>query len=201
MQVGRTPMIVSLHATKIFGIGEGGMVLTTNTDLIKRVKGISNFGFDVSRMSSYIGMNAKMSEYQAAIGLAVLDAWEETRLKRLDVTKHYLALFAELGLAHWLSTDWLSYTCNVFLPHFAEQARDALLASNIETRIWWHKGCHTHPAYQHLPKELQLPNTAYLGKSMLGLPFSLDTSETEIALIGECLGELAELCAAAQHAG
>ncbi len=189
MQVGKTPMMVSLHATKIFGIGEGGMLVSTDIDLIKRVKGISNFGFDSSRVSSYLGTNAKMSEYQAAIGLGVLDSWQEIRELRLSVTTNYIKMFDSLNLESWLSSEWLSSTCNLLLPNFAEPARDYLLANNIESRIWWGKGCHTYPAYQHLPHETELPNTAFLSNCMLGLPFSIDTSVEIIDLIGVILSE------------
>lgn len=193
MQITAAPMMVSLHATKIFGIGEGGMLLSKNTDLIKRVKGISNFGFNVSRMSSYAGMNAKMSEYQAAIGLGVLDSWQEIRAKRLTVTQNYIDLFTRLNLDHWLSTDWLTNTCNVLVPGKAPNLRDYLLACNIESRIWWGNGCHTYPAYQSLPCVKELPNTKYLSQCMVGLPFSIDTSRDEIEAIGACISDCLEL--------
>ncbi len=189
MRPGATPMMVSLHGTKIFGIGEGGMLLSSDVDLISRVKGMSNFGFDVSRTSSYLGTNAKMSEYQAGIGLAVLDAWDEIREKRLAVTSNYITMFDQLGLKSWLSIDWLSSTCNVLVSGLAELARDYMLDQNIESRIWWNKGCHTYPAYQGLPKELRLLNTEYLSQAMLGLPFSIDTNQDVIAMIGDRLAD------------
>lgn len=192
MKIGFSPTMVSLHATKVFGIGEGGMLLSKNTDLIKRVKGISNFGFDVSRVSSYLGMNAKMSEYQAAIGLAVLDSWDEIRKKRFEVTCSYINLFNRLKLGSWLSTDWVTSTCNVLIPGKAEEIRDYLNARNIESRIWWGKGCHTYRAYHKMPTEPFLTHTEQLSNTMLGLPFSIDTSNEEIHLIGTYLEECLE---------
>jgi dTDP-4-amino-4,6-dideoxygalactose transaminase len=186
MGIGSSPIMISLHATKIFGIGEGGMLVSTNTDLIHRVKGISNFGFDVSRASSFLGMNAKMSEYQAAIGLAVLDSWEEIRLKRLAVTNNYINMFQRLGFQHWLSPEWLTSNCNALIPGKAEAIRDHLISNNIESRIWWGKGCHSFPAYDSLPTE-KLPNTTYLSGTMLGLPSSIDTAKTDIDNIGDCI--------------
>lgn len=189
MSVGTTPMMVSLHATKIFGIGEGGMLLSTNEELIKRLKAMSNFGFDTSRLSSFAGMNAKMSEYQAAIGLGVLDAWREIRVKRLQLTEMYLRLCQKLELQSWLSTDWLSSTCNVLIPNRAVAARDYLIDHNIESRIWWNSGCHSYPAYQTCPRVDDLVHTHYFSKAMVGLPCSLDTNELQIELVGEVLQE------------
>jgi len=189
MAPGSTPMMISFHATKIFGIGEGGILISTNKDFIKRVKGISNFGFDISRESTYLGMNAKMSEYQAAIGLAVLDSWEEIRAKRFDTTSRFIKMFNELGLKHWLSTDWLSSNCNALIPGQAQNARDYLVSCNIESRIWWNKGCHTYLAYQNYPREMKLPHTDSLSNTMLGLPFSIDISIEHTHLIADTLSQ------------
>ncbi len=189
MSVGQTPMMVSLHATKIFGIGEGGMIVSTDEELIKRIKGISNFGFDVSRLSSYLGMNCKMSEYQAAIGHVVLDSWSLIRQQRKEVTANYIHHFNKIGLKPWLSLDWLTANCNVFIPGKAEQVRDHLLANNIEARTWWGKGCHTHPAYQNMDRVKDLSNTTYLSDGMLGVPFSIDTSKEDIEFVCSTIDE------------
>ncbi|MBI1954331.1 MAG: DegT/DnrJ/EryC1/StrS family aminotransferase, partial [Proteobacteria bacterium] len=70
--VGKIPTIVSLHATKLLGIGEGGVVLSKDTSYIEKIKSLSNFGFCRDRLSLYQGTNAKLNEYNAAVGLAML---------------------------------------------------------------------------------------------------------------------------------
>ena len=70
VSAGETPAVVSLHATKILGAGEGGYVVCRRPDLIVSVKKRSNFGFYGSRDAQVTAFNAKMSEYHAAVGLA-----------------------------------------------------------------------------------------------------------------------------------
>lgn len=199
MAPGFTPMMISFHATKIFGIGEGGILISNQKEFIKRVKGITNFGFDVSRESTYLGMNAKMSEYQAGIGLAVLDSWDEIREKRFDTTSRYISMFNQLGLKHWLSTNWLSSNCNVLLPGQAQKARDYLVAHQIESRIWWNKGCHTYPAYRAYPREMHLPHTERLSNTMLGLPFSIDISNEQLQRIAKKLADFLSQSSSLSH--
>ena len=70
--VGHQPLCVSLHATKLFAIGEGGAVVSTDTDLTEQLMAMTGFGFAGSgRVSTLRGGNYRISEYGAALGLAV----------------------------------------------------------------------------------------------------------------------------------
>ncbi len=71
----RLPLVVSLHATKVAGAGEGGFLATDDPDLAARVRALSTFGFRGSRDSLLPATNAKLSEYTAAGGLASRDGW------------------------------------------------------------------------------------------------------------------------------
>jgi dTDP-4-amino-4,6-dideoxygalactose transaminase len=77
--LGPIPVALSFHATKVFGTGEGGAVVTTDRDLLMRSIQALNFGFLGSRCAEAAGINGKMSEYHAAVGLAELDGWNEKR--------------------------------------------------------------------------------------------------------------------------
>ena len=71
---GQVPAVVSLHATKVLGAGEGGFVLSRDRQIVIDVQRRSNFGFYGAR-ERVPATNAKMSEYSAAVGLASLDCW------------------------------------------------------------------------------------------------------------------------------
>lgn len=86
---GKCPVIISTHATKIFGTGEGGLLFWRDADMLERVRRITNFGLTPDRRIEYTGLNAKFSEYHAAVGLAELDAWPEKRRRILEKTKEY----------------------------------------------------------------------------------------------------------------
>lgn len=79
----------SFHATKVFHTGEGGALFTTNIDLHNKLYYHHNFGHK-NQVSFYgIGINAKMSELQAAMGLTILPYMDEIIKKRKKVVESY----------------------------------------------------------------------------------------------------------------
>lgn len=67
----------SFHATKLFHTVEGGAVITSDPDLLKRLLYMRNFGHSGPEQFSGIGINGKNSEIHAAVGLTVLPCMEE----------------------------------------------------------------------------------------------------------------------------
>ncbi len=65
--------ILSFHATKIFHCIEGGALIVRDPELFERARKMINFGFDDNGVLVDIGINAKMNEFEAAVGLAVLE--------------------------------------------------------------------------------------------------------------------------------
>jgi len=96
----------SFHATKLFHTGEGGAMFTNSNTIYERLYSHHNFGHQGNEAFQGIGINAKMSELQAAMGLAVLpyiddilssrkaicytyeDAFKNTDLQLLKIRKH-----------------------------------------------------------------------------------------------------------------
>jgi dTDP-4-amino-4,6-dideoxygalactose transaminase len=185
MPIGQSPIMVSLHATKALGIGEGALLLSRNEEWIATARMMSNFGFDLSRKSQERCMNAKISEYAAAVGLAALDSWDARRAAWARVRDYYTQHLH--GMELWLDKNWVSSTCNVITSFNASDLVEALAANGIETRRWWSGGCHTHPAYKALPCHEELVNTKRFGQSTLGLPCSIDMSTADLARICETL--------------
>lgn len=117
-----TPVIISTHATKAFGTGEGGFVTCTDTDLLERVRRITNFGLTPDRRIEYTGLNCKFSEYHAAVGLAELDGWKDKRKLILEKVKPY-------GIDYAVT----------LVPVRGEG-------------VMGKYGCHIHPAYAEFPR-------------------------------------------------
>ena len=131
-----------------------------------------------------------MSEYHAAVALANLDAWPETRTHHMRISEHYRNSIEQLGelfLQPGYGAGWVSSTTNVILP-FASAARicEELLRSGIETRTWWGQGCHLQPAFADCPRS-PLPVTEHLGSRVLGLPHFPGMEESEIDEVVEAL--------------
>ena len=93
--VGETPAVVSLHATKVFGVGEGGFVVSNDREIIRGIRARANFGFEGTREATVPAVNAKLSEYHAAVGLAALDEWADTRSEWMAVAQLYRAALPE----------------------------------------------------------------------------------------------------------
>lgn len=79
----------SFHATKVFNTIEGGAVCFEDNSLIQILNDLKNFGIRGAESCDYIGGNAKMSEFQAAMGICNLRHLEEEMLKRKKVAKSY----------------------------------------------------------------------------------------------------------------
>ena len=80
---------LSLHATKIFHCVEGGAIIFKDEAALIKARQLINFGFDSHNMPEYIGINAKMSEFHAAMGLAMLDDIDNIAVHRRQVMAQY----------------------------------------------------------------------------------------------------------------
>jgi dTDP-4-amino-4,6-dideoxygalactose transaminase len=158
----------------------------------------ANFGFFGSRIAQATGTNAKLSEYAAALGLAGLDEWPARAAAFQAAAMRYRDNLANLPLRMpegW-GEEWQSTTCVVRLqePAHLETVLASLHAAGAETRAWWGRGMHTHPAFGAYPKAA-LPMTKRLAETTLGLPFFIDMTTEEIDIVCHALREgLARCC-------
>jgi dTDP-4-amino-4,6-dideoxygalactose transaminase len=184
------PLVVSLHATKVLGMGEGGFLATRDQALADRVRQQTTFGFDGSREALRIATNAKLSEYSAALGLAALDGWPADRLRwftTAQALRRALRATPAVRFQSGWGERWTTSVCVVGLPDGSADAVEAALgADRIATRRWWSRGCHVSPAFVSAPCD-DLPNTQRLAGATLGLPFAIDLSPSDIARIADSL--------------
>ena len=184
--------VVSLHATKIFAAGEGGFVLTNASAMGDRVRACCNFGFHESRVARYRGINAKMSEYHAAVALASLARWPATRLKHLKIMDWYRQAIAQvdgISLHPGYGEGWATGTTSVILPAgVATEVARVLSLQGVETRSWWGQGCHVQTAFTGCPRG-ELPVTDDLGRRVLGLPHYPDMERNDVSRVVTSLGQ------------
>ena len=187
---GLSPVMISLHATKAMGIGEGGLILCRDNNLAEQICAARNFGFLGERVAEIPGMNAKLSEYGAAVGLAALDGWSESRAQLCQIATDYLDVFEgidRLRFAPGFDRNNAVTTCNVaFQDPVASQIIDALREEGIETRRWWNKGCHREPVFAGCQRT-SLDSTEYLADRVVGLPFHIDLGKSEIERIRDAV--------------
>jgi dTDP-4-amino-4,6-dideoxygalactose transaminase len=186
----RLPAVVSLHATKVLGLGEGGFLVSDDAAFAHKVRLKTTFGFWGSRDSQVAATNAKLSEYTAAMGLAALDAWPGDRLRWMRTAQMLqIALIGhpEVRFQPGWGRDWITSVCTVGLPRgVAANVAAILHEDGVDTRQWWGGGCHTSTAFADCRREA-LAATEQLAISTLGLPFSIDMSDQEIARVAAAL--------------
>lgn len=81
--------ILSFHATKLFHTIEGGAIIFKNKKDFERAKLMINFGITGPESIIELGINAKMNEFQAAMGLCVLDEMDIVLEQRSEIWNHY----------------------------------------------------------------------------------------------------------------
>lgn len=80
---------LSFHATKLFHSIEGGALIINDDELVQKARYLINFGIKNEEEIPHLGTNAKMNEFEAAMGLCVLDDIEETKQKRKNILENY----------------------------------------------------------------------------------------------------------------
>jgi dTDP-4-amino-4,6-dideoxygalactose transaminase len=182
--------IFSLHATKVMGIGEGGIAVFKSENFAQEFRSWINFGFSGERNSTLPGINAKMSEVTAAYGHAVLDNWEKEKAKRMRLRKKVDEINDSLSVQSITS----SYpgVNPYWIVNFKDSAttkhvEKVLNLSGIFTRRWWSFGCHKMPAFANLILGENFPNTESVAERTLGLPMFIDINDRQISKIRNCI--------------
>lgn len=94
--------ILSFHATKLFHTIEGGAVITDDDNLARKIRLLMNFGISGPLTVESVGINAKMNEFEAAMGLCVLDEIESIRSARKLIWDNYReALDGKVEFQKW----------------------------------------------------------------------------------------------------
>lgn len=198
------PAVVSLHATKVLGAGEGAFVLTRDAAIVNEIQRRSNFGFRGAREARVVATNAKMSEYAAAVGLASLDVWAETRAAWLGVAAAYRDAVA--GLPGVSGMPGLGgHATSTVLVRLGEGYGNIsstalqLAAGGISTRQWWGRGLHREEAFAACRRD-PLPETDKLAVQTIGLPCSVDMPRRDIERVCDTLAGLRRDRVAAESA-
>lgn len=183
LDLGESPSVVSLHATKILGAGEGGYVVSRNAALATEIKKRSNFGFYGSRDAHVAAFNAKMSEYHAAVGLASLQTYAADIARFRTIARLYRDRLADVGFQPGFGPDWIGSVCVArFAGGDAKWIAAHLAEAGIDSRAWWGDGVHRQTAFAGLPR-LSLATTEVLARETLGLPFHVDMTEADVLMV------------------
>lgn len=200
----------SLHATKPFCTGEGGLLAGCNADWIEEARCRSNFGTQ-NRIALYDGSNAKMSEYHGAVGLAQLARWTGIKQRRSRVLRCYQDELARAGLGFGLQQDIDRAVVSAFMLHSpsldAVKITNALNARGIMAHRMYLPPLYHHPHFAELDvvdtqgrlvkggasledKSAAMANSEALHRSLFGVPFHAFLGEDDIAYAVRMLAEV-----------
>jgi dTDP-4-amino-4,6-dideoxygalactose transaminase len=190
--------ILSFHATKLFHTCEGGAVVGTRNSQFRSLALLRNFGIVDEDKVRGVGLNGKMSELHAAMGLCLLDLVDREIEARGRLAARYRAgLSAVEGLtfqrvAAETTPNYAYQTLEVDPERFGltrDELHLALRAENIITRRYFHPLCSENESYRHLPsaQPWRLPNAHRLAARILCLPLYGDLTVDEVDAIVDCI--------------
>ncbi|HEX7449737.1 MAG TPA: DegT/DnrJ/EryC1/StrS family aminotransferase [Pirellulales bacterium] len=191
-----TAEIFSFHATKFVNAFEGGAIATNDDALAARLRLMRNFGFAGYDQVVSLGVNGKMSEVSAAMGLTSLESCDEfiaVNRRNHEQYQHELSGVAGLGMLAYESSEQSNYqyvVVEVDAPA-AGLSRDGLVevlwAENVLARRYFFPGCHRMEPYVSAGAPPHLPVTDLVASRVLLLPTGTTIGTREIAEICEII--------------
>ena len=170
----RAPSVFSMHATKPFATLEGGFVYSADPDRIEGLRAMANFGFDGARSAIMPGLNAKMNEVTAAMGLARIEAMPEILLRRETLAQAYRALLPELAFQECRAVSQAHVFLPALLPRSVPGGRAALLRraaqAGIELGTYYAPHLGDQPYFRETCLRGDLPVTADVSARIVSLP-------------------------------
>jgi dTDP-4-amino-4,6-dideoxygalactose transaminase len=169
--------MLSFHATKLFHTVEGGAVVTPDAATDEGLRRIRNFGIEREDVVRGVGLNGKMSELHAAMGILMLDRLETEIEQRRVVAERYARRL--LGVPGLTVAAGLDDSAQYFVirvrPDDFGATRDVVHARlrehNIMSRKYFFPLCSDIDEYAQLPSAHGLTHARAASEECLALPF------------------------------
>jgi perosamine synthetase len=199
----------SFHPRKILTTGEGGMITTADEKLAARLRKLRQHAMTVSDLTRHsstqvvterydeVGYNYRMTDIQAAIGLAQLERLDDMLARRRQLASRYSQRLSRL---EWLVPPFVpaDYHHNfqsymVRLKESAPITRDRLMQELLDRGVSTRRGVmaiHREPAYDHEKWNRLLPRTNEIADTTLILPLFYTMTEGEQDYVIDCLEQI-----------
>ena len=193
--------VLSFHATKVFHTLEGGAVVSPSPAINQAIDRLRNFGFDDEAGGDCVdaGINAKLNEMNAVVGLLSLPY-----MKRLHAERAHIAHLYRQGLqaVEWLrclpsfegeNYSYFPILVNRHAPINVALIQDHLSRHGIVSRRYFHPLVSSLPPYRHLPsaQPAHLPAAHSVAERVLCLPIHSEMSEADVHRVVVSLKALA----------
>ncbi len=179
----------SFHATKVFNTIEGGAVSFQDDKLVQVLNDLKNFGIRGPEECAYIGGNAKMNEFQAAMGICNLRHLHEEIAKRKKVVERYREKLSQVkGIKICPEQEGVvsnySYFPVVFdgYKYSRNEVFDMLMQHNIIARKYFYPLTNSYACYKHFPTAgaEKTPVARYVSERVLTLPLYADLAMDDV---------------------
>jgi dTDP-4-amino-4,6-dideoxygalactose transaminase len=163
----------SFHATKLFHTGEGGAIFCKNPELAQQIFYSHNFGHNGPLEFHGLGINGKISELQAAMGLAVLPNIDFIISERSNIVKSYLEGLTNSKLIRPLLRNETIWNASYFPIIFNSeetlvQVEESLKIKEIHPRRYFYPSLNLLPYLES--KSIKSINSEEISKKILCLP-------------------------------
>lgn len=181
----------SFHATKVFHSIEGGMLAFNDSELIPKLKALKNFGITSEETVDYIGTNAKMNEFQAAMGLCNLQTIDEEIHQRKLIYEEYADQLTEVKSIRFLpEMEHVKHNYAYFPVLLNDSStRDRLFEKlkeyNVFARKYFYPLCNDFECYDY--NSNNTPNAQEVSDRILSLPMYTELELPEVKQICEII--------------
>ena len=189
--------VYSFHATKPFSTMEGGCLCSTDDGLIERAKAIRNFGIGHDGRVEQIGINGKMMEICAIIGLKQLETWPERTSARTESAASLHEAMSEIKGIKAIKPPSNQMPIWTYYPILIKEGfgvpRNIVVKKLHEKGVMvrqYYEPCHQMPAYQYNPKypcHVKLAVTEHIAEQVIALPVFDHMLPGDIAEIASAL--------------
>lgn len=179
----------SFHATKLFHTGEGGAIFSNDKELQHKIFYSHNFGHNGSLDFYGLGINAKISELQAAMGLAVFPHMHHIVNERKKVVEFYNKNLSDklqkLKIREHTEWNYCYYPVIFQVEEILLKVAVALKEKNIVPRRYFYPSLNT---IEYL-KGPEMPISESIAKRILCLPLYVGLSKEELETITETIND------------
>ena len=184
--------ILSFHATKVFNTFEGGAIICKDAKTKQRIDYLKNFGFANETTVIATGINGKMSEFNAALGLLQLKHIDDAINRRKVIAAYYRAELLKIpGLEPMIPEDedlnqsYFPIKVTEKFPLSRDSLFEHLKNNDIHARRYFYPLISDFPMYRQLPSANinLLPNARRLADQVICLPIYPGLSDEQAQLI------------------
>lgn len=178
------PLVFSMHATKAFATAEGGLVYCANPKIVAEIRAMGNFGFGEPRNATMPGLNSKMSEVCALLGLTKLGEYEAVARHRHALFEKYCALLPEFVFQKMTGQRMAHQFVSVLVPQshngHVEGVIEALRARGVGAARYFVPHLAEQPFFQQTCVAGPLPVTEKIARRIIALPVYDTLTESEV---------------------